>query len=348
MALSVDITKRLGKFFLNVSFETEGCIMGILGKSGCGKSMTLKCIAGIEKPDTGRIVLDGKVFFDSEKHINLTPQKRSVGYLFQNYALFPGMTVEENIAVTMKGSKAERAEQVRKELERFGLSGLEKQYPGELSGGQAQRVALARMLVTKPSIILLDEPFSALDASLKEKLQEDLFRMMSEYGGEVIMVTHDRNEVYKFCPSLMVINEGHTVITGNTRDIFKDPCYCDAAVITGCKNISAARRIDDHTVEAVDWHMKLHTAVKAEEDIRYVGIRAMNIEEVGDGSLENTIPVRLHDSMQTQFDIMVYCESRDDPGVILTRRTAKYTDEFIPVEEPKFWHMPPESLLLLK
>ena len=194
MALSVDITKRLGKFFLNVSFETEGCIMGILGKSGCGISMTLKCIAGIEKPDTGRIVLDGKVFFDSEKHINLTPQKRSVGYLFQNYALFPGMTVEENIAVTMKGSKAERAEQVRKELERFGLSGLEKQYPGELSGGQAQRVALARMLVTKPSIILLDEPFSALDTLTKTSMHRWYLEVMEHIRLSTLFITHDIDE----------------------------------------------------------------------------------------------------------------------------------------------------------
>ena len=146
----------------------------------------------------------------------------------------------------------------------------------------------------------------------------------------------------------MVMNDGHTVMTGGTRDIFKDPEYYDAAVITGCKNISAARRIDDFTVEATDWHMILHTAKRAEEDIRYVGIRAMNVEDETDGSKENTIPVRLHDSMQTQFDIMLYCESVDDPNVILTRRTAKYSDEFIPAAEPEFWRLPPESLLLLK
>ena len=171
MSLQAAIKKRFSGFSLDVSLNTDGGVMGILGASGSGKSMTLKCIAGIETPDEGRIVLNGRVLFDSEKHINLPPQKRKVGYLFQNYALFPNMTVETNIAAGLSGSKEEKQEAVARMIRLFKLEGLEKRYPSQLSGGQQQRVALARILVYEPDVIMLDEPFSALDYYLKEQLQ---------------------------------------------------------------------------------------------------------------------------------------------------------------------------------
>ena len=167
MALEVDIEKKLGDFRLRAAFTCDKGITGILGASGSGKSMTLKCIAGIERPDRGRIVLDGRVLFDSRQKINLKPQKRRVGYMFQNYALFPTMTVTQNIAAG-QGISADR---VREMIERFHLKGLEGHYPSELSGGQQQRVALARIMAYRPDLILLDEPFSALDDNLKERLR---------------------------------------------------------------------------------------------------------------------------------------------------------------------------------
>ena len=176
MSLSVDIRKKLEGFTLDIAFRTENRVTGLLGASGSGKSMTLKCIAGIEQPDEGRIVLNERVLYDSEKGINLTPQKRRVGYLFQNYALFPNMTVETNIAVGLSGSKKEMEETVREMVLRFHLEGLEKRYPGELSGGQQQRVALARIMAYKPDVIMLDEPFSALDTWLREQLQMEVRR----------------------------------------------------------------------------------------------------------------------------------------------------------------------------
>lgn len=155
----------------------------MLGASGCGKSVTLKCIAGIMTPDKGRIELDGQVLFDAEKGINLPPQKRRVGYLFQQYALFPNMTVVQNICCGIRARGAERERLVREQMRRFQLEGLEKSYPAQLSSGQQQRVALARILAGEPKAILLDEPFSALDSYLKWSLEAELTQMLAAFSG---------------------------------------------------------------------------------------------------------------------------------------------------------------------
>ena len=172
MSLYVDIEKQLGSFHLRVQFQAENEVTALLGASGCGKSMTLRCIAGIVTPDRGRIVLHDRVLFDSEKKVNLPPQQRKLGYLFQNYALFPNMTVEKNILCGIRtGSRREKSAALADALRRFRLEGLERHYPAQLSGGQQQRVALARILCTRPEAILLDEPFSALDSFLKWNLE---------------------------------------------------------------------------------------------------------------------------------------------------------------------------------
>ena len=146
MAINVQVRKKLDSFLLDISFESKSKRIGILGASGCGKSMTLKSIAGIETPDEGRIEVEGRTLFDRERKVNLKPQKRNVGYLFQNYALFPTMNVEKNIAAGLKGSRQGSETRVRQMIEKFRLQGLEKRLPGQLSGGQQQRVALARIM----------------------------------------------------------------------------------------------------------------------------------------------------------------------------------------------------------
>ena len=186
MSLTVDMKKKLGSFELETKFEAENGVTCLLGPSGCGKSMTLKCIAGIEKPDEGRIELDGTVLFDSKKGINLPPQKRMVGYMFQNYALFPNMTVRQNILCGMRHikDKAEKEARLNKYVSMFRLEGLENHRPAQLSGGQAQRTALARIMVSDPKLLLLDEPFSALDAHLRDKLMIEMRDVLARFGRE--------------------------------------------------------------------------------------------------------------------------------------------------------------------
>ena len=213
MALSVNIEKKFQDFYLKVKFEVENEVLAILGPSGCGKSMTLKCIAGIETPDKGKIILDGVTLFDSEKKINLPPQKRKVGYLFQQYALFPNMTVEQNIACGVK--EKDRKDTVTKEMiQMMNLDGMEKKKPHQLSGGQQQRVALARILVNKPKVLLLDEPFSALDAHLKEQLQSEVREILCKFGKTAILVSHDKDEVYRLSDRVMTMMDGQAEAAG--------------------------------------------------------------------------------------------------------------------------------------
>ena len=166
MSLEVKIKKKLKEFTLESELNVETGCTGLMGPSGSGKSITLKCIAGVETADSGRIVLDGKILYDSEKKIDLPPQKRKIGYLFQGYALFPNMTIKENIKTGLKAKRFPKDEIEQKTndmMKRFHIEELAKRYPRQISGGQKQRTALARMLVCEPEVILMDEPFSALD-----------------------------------------------------------------------------------------------------------------------------------------------------------------------------------------
>lgn len=282
MPLEVKIEKKLGNFFLNMEIKSDSRRIGILGASGCGKSMTLKCIAGIETPDRGRICLDGRCLFDSGERINRKPQERRLGYLFQNYALFPTMTVAQNVAAGLKGSKAEKNARVREMIDRFQLEGLEGRLPGELSGGQQQRAALARIMAYEPELIMLDEPFSALDVYLKEQLQQEMREMLADYEGTVILVSHSRDEIYQFSDYLVVMDQGAPARWGDTCEIFANPGNRVAAGLTGCKNISAARKTGEYQVYAQDWNLTLTTGEMVPDTLRYVGIRAHDLEPLWD------------------------------------------------------------------
>ena len=194
MALQVKITKKLANFTLDVDFSVEQEIFALLGASGCGKSMTLKCIAGIEQPDEGVIVLNGRTIFDSARKINLPPQKRQIGYMFQDYALFPNMTVLQNVMAGM-GRRPSR-EQAQEYLRQFHIEELEQQYPARLSGGQKQRAAVARALITNPQIILADQPTGALDSKSTDQLLE-LFSKINGRGQTILMVTHSTKAASK-------------------------------------------------------------------------------------------------------------------------------------------------------
>jgi molybdate transport system ATP-binding protein len=190
--LDVDIYRELDGFTLDVSFSTNTPMSALVGPSGSGKTLTLRSVAGVFTPDAGRIVLDGEPLFDSERGINLAPQARRVGYVPQQYALFPHLNVQENIAFGLRGvSAAERQRRVGELLELVGLAGLEHRRPRHLSGGQQQRVALARALIVKPRILLLDEPFSALDSGIRQPLREHLLELQQALGFRALLVTHD-------------------------------------------------------------------------------------------------------------------------------------------------------------
>ena len=276
MSLLVDIYKELGNFTLDVQFEAENGITCLLGASGCGKSYTLKCIAGIEKPDRGHIELDGIVFFDSEMGISLPPQKREVGYLFQNYALFPNMTVRQNILCGLQKEKdrAVREKKLRDMLKLMQLEGLEKHRPAQLSGGQQQRVALARIMVNEPRMLMLDEPFSALDAHLRDSLKIELRDMLQIYGREILMVTHSREEAYNMSSRIAVMDHGRLLCIKGTKELFADPGSVPAAILTGCKNIAKARKTGDYEIEVPEWGVRLNTAQPVRDGLCAVGIRA--------------------------------------------------------------------------
>ena len=209
--LEVQIYKKLAEFDLDVSFQVNDNILGLMGASGSGKSMTLKCIAGIETPDQGRIVLNDRVLFDSEKKINVPIQKRNVGYMFQSYALFPNMNVYENISVGLRARKVKDVDiMVQKVMQQFRIFELASRYPKQLSGGQRQRVALARLMAYEPDVLLLDEPFSALDEDLKKDLLQEL-KSELQISKPVIFVSHDKEEVNELCDLKYKIKQGEII-----------------------------------------------------------------------------------------------------------------------------------------
>ncbi len=276
MELYVDIHKDYGAFQLNVQFDAGKGITGLLGASGSGKSLTLKCIAGVETPDSGIIRLNGRTLYDSAHGIDLPPQQRNVGYLFQSYALFPNMSVEQNILCGLHRVKdqAVRRAKLQEMYELFHLHGLERHRPGQLSGGQAQRVALARILVTEPELLLLDEPFSALDSYLREQLQPQTHALLQRLGIQTLLVTHSQEEAYRMCRQLRILHNGQVIRTGETDEVFRQPGTVAAARLTGCKNIAAARRVSATTIEVPAWGITLLSGATVPDNVAAIGVNA--------------------------------------------------------------------------
>ena len=291
MALSVNIRKKLGSFHLEVQFEAEqGTPLALLGASGCGKSVTLRCIAGILKPDEGRITLDGVVLYDSAAGIDLPPQQRRVGYLFQQYALFPNMTVRQNIAAAVP-NRRERSVQTAELLRRFQLEEVASQRPWQLSGGQQQRCALARILASAPRVILLDEPFSALDSYLKCQLEWELAEMLSTFSGPVVWVSHDRGEVLRNCPEVCVMDRGQAQITQAMKELMAHPGSEAAARLSGCENFVDAMG-HGNTVTLRDWGVTLNCTAPVPDTVCRIGIRARNLHPAEEQTM-NTISCRV-------------------------------------------------------
>lgn len=272
MALSVDIQKRLGTFRLQAQFEAEDERLALLGASGCGKSVTLRCIAGILTPDEGKIILDGVTLFDSAARVNLPPQRRKVGYLFQQYALFPNMTIRQNIAAAVR-ERGRREETVSRLLRQFQLEQAARQRPGQLSGGQQQRAALARILASEPRALLLDEPFSALDSYLKYQLELELMDTLDQFPGTVLWVSHDRGEVFRTCRRVCVIDQGRSCAVQNLSQLFHAPGTEAAARLSGCKNYADAVP-QGEAVLLPEWNLTLSCGRPVPSGVKRIGVRA--------------------------------------------------------------------------
>jgi molybdate transport system permease protein len=313
--LFVDIQKQLPGFLLDVSFSTDEQVLGLLGASGAGKSMILRCIAGIEIPTKGRIVLNGRVLFDSEKGINIPSRDRHIGFLFQNYALFPHLSVAQNIAFGLpKGTSALTIkQQVEAQLAAVQLQGYESRYPRELSGGQQQRVALARALASQPEALLLDEPFSALDTHLRSQLEQQLITSVETYQGVTLFVTHNLEEAYRVCQDLLVMERGKAIAYSSKQNIFERPNTVSVAQLTGCKNFSRVVVKASQQVEAIDWGCTLRVIEPVSELLSHVGIRAHQLTFTNEPNQENTFPCWVARTSETPHRMTLYLKLNVSP-----------------------------------
>ena len=271
MNLLVDIEKKLGAFTLHAQFETSG---------------------GIMTPDRGRIVLDGKTLFDSEARVNLTPQQRRVGYLFQQYALFPNMTVMQNILCGVRsGTKAERRRKVQDSLRRFRLEGLEKKYPAQFSGGQQQRVALARAIVIEPDILLMDEPLCNLDAKLRVTMRTSIKKLQRKLGITTIYVTHDQEEALSISDRIAVMRAGKVMQIGGPREIYDNPANMFVAnfIGTSCFLDGTAKNGKVRILDAADVNARVDPAFAGKVKVSVRPEHFIIESKPTDGAIRGTI-----------------------------------------------------------
>ena len=348
MSLEINIEKKLDGFTLRAAFTAGNTSTALLGASGCGKSMTLRCIAGIVKPDHGRIVLDGRVLFDSDRHIDLPPQQRGVGLLFQNYALFPNMTVEQNVLCGLKAEKdpAARRTACAEMLRAMRLEPFAKRYPAQLSGGQQQRTALARILVGKPRILMLDEPFSALDSYLREEVEGEVGSLLASFAGTALLVTHNRDEAYRLCKEMIVLNEGQVLRAGTTKAVFADPQSIAAARLTGCKNILPCTPLDSHTVRLDGWDTTLRLALPVPAGCTAVGIRAHDFTPCT-ADVPNAIPVKAVSTSENPFDWNLICTPPEGTAQLWWKVSKKSLCSAAPAA-PQYLCAAPESIMPLQ
>lgn len=339
----VDIEKKFGKFTLKTKFQFDNEIMGLLGASGSGKSLTLKCIAGIEKPDKGRIILNDRVLFDSEKKINISPKDRKIGYLFQDYALFPNMNVYENIKVGIReGENFDKL--IMEKLEEMRISHLKDKKINEISGGEKQRVALARLLINKPEIILLDEPFSALDDYLKSKIELEVSEVLRNYKIPTILVSHSRAEAYRLCNEICVMSNGKSEDLMNKKELFKNPKTFSSCLISGCKNFSKIEKLSENRLRALDWNIELETSDTILEEHKILGIRAHLIEL--EKSDENSFAVEVERVVEDVFTYIILVRKKDAKNSIRIE-VDKHIWEKVENRENLFITMRKEDLILM-
>ena len=322
-SLLVDIAHPVANFRLEVAFTAQQETLGILGGSGSGKSMTLRCLAGVETPTSGRIVLNGRTLFDAVRRINIPSRQRHIGLVFQNYALFPHLTIAQNIAFGLpRLPNALRQQRVAQQLASVQLQGLGDRYPHQLSGGQQQRVALARALATEPAVLLLDEPFSALDTYLRSQMERQLMETLSTYRGITLFVTHNLEEAYRVCETLLVMSGGRAIAHSSKHQIFEHPQTVRVAQLTGCKNFSRAVLAEPcgtitqslNTVTATDWGITLQVLEAVPDRLTDIGIRAHQLSITNHPHGDNTYPCWLATTSETPHRMTLFLKFNGVPA----------------------------------
>jgi molybdate transport system permease protein len=363
MSLEVAIEKKVPGFDLAVEFSADAAPMGLLGPSGSGKTMTLRAIAGLESPDRGRIVLNDRVLFDSEKRIDLPARQRRIGLLFQNYALFPHLSVAENIAFGLRHvSLSEKKLRIDRQIAAARLGGLANRYPATLSGGEQQRVALARALVMEPQALLLDEPFSALDTHLRSALERQLRETLGGYRGPTLFVSHNLEEAYRVCDELVVLSAGLVAARGPKEEIFRHPPTLEVARLTGCRNFSRARQLEGNRIEALDWGCELCVMQQLSKPSGHVAIRAHHVRvhappnsgaaQLNPKAVENIFPCWLASMTETPFRVTLDLRIGRPPESpsdfhIQAEVFKREWDKFRDLPQPWQIELAPDRLMLL-
>jgi molybdate transport system ATP-binding protein len=356
--LKVEINRTLPGFKLDVALSVNGEVLGILGPSGSGKTMTLLCIAGLIHPDSGFIQLNDRVLFDSSKKLNLQPKDRNVGFVFQNYALFPHLSAGNNIAYGIRHQpKKEVDRRVQLLIENMGLSGLQNRYPSELSAGQQQRVAVARALAPEPDILLLDEPFSALDSLTKEQLEMQILDLRQFYKGHIILVTHDLAEAYRLSSRIAVYDTGKIAQCDLKEKIISSPVNRTVAritrfrnfmdgVITGITNKQVRVTVPDldtSLIVAADGHtnLSINQAVT-------IGVRSEHVQAVagpGQNTLQGTLSSTVENlaSINCWFDLKTNKDNCYRLEAAFPRGTAATLSDGANC----YLHLPPEQIVII-
>ena len=340
-------TEVLRDVSLSVS---KGDVVAILGPSGSGKTTLLRCVNFLERADAGELLFDDEKFdLNRASHRDIARIRQKTAFVFQNYNLFRNKTalqnVTEGLIVARKMKKAEAEEIGRKLLDKVGLSDRCDHYPAQLSGGQQQRAALARILVGKPRILMLDEPFSALDSYLREEVEGEVGSLLANFAGTALLVTHNRDEAYRLCKEMIVLNEGQVLRAGKTKEVFADPQSVAAARLTGCKNILPCTRVDAHTVRLTGWDAPLRLAAEVPEHCTAVGIRAHDLAPCAPEA-QNALPVKAVSSSENPFDWNLIFLAPDGT-TRLWWKVSKTTLSVAEPDAPACLSAPPERIMAL-
>ncbi|MEL6927483.1 MAG: molybdate ABC transporter permease subunit [Cyanobacteria bacterium J06600_6] len=355
--LEVNIQKQLPNFLLDIAFKIEQKTnpLGILGISGSGKTTLLRCIAGLETPDQGKIILNQRILFDSAQGINLSPQERRVGLVWQDCALFPHLRVGENIAFGMPSKNSHRAiaREVKRQLKQLELSGFKRRYPDRLSGGEKQRVALARAFASQPQITLLDEPCSALDNNLKARLLNLLQQRLANYSGFSLYVTHNLTEAYSLCSQILIIDCGKAISFSSKSEIFNRPPNLATAQLVGCQNISPVKILSPNLVRATAWDCELQVESVIPEQSAYIGIHAHQLRFIDADRGVNIFSCWLTDSQILTDRVRLYLKLHSTPQHsqdyhLSVEVTLIEWQRLEPLTAPWYLQLEPKQIMLLK